>query len=42
MSESGHRLDKWSERREDYALRYVPESYRNWSWLALFGVVGGV
>lgn len=29
----------WQERREDYALQVVPESYRTWSWPSLFGVL---
>jgi purine-cytosine permease-like protein len=29
----------WQERREDYALQVVPESYRIWSWPSLFGVL---
>lgn len=32
----------WRERREDYALRYVPSSYRRWGWLSLTGVMMGV
>jgi purine-cytosine permease-like protein len=29
----------WQDRREDYALQVVPESYRTWSWPSLFGVL---
>ena len=31
-------IDKWHERREDYALHVVPEHYRKWGWPSLFGV----
>jgi pyroglutamyl-peptidase len=31
------REDKWIERREDYALRFVPLSYRRWRRIALLG-----
>ncbi len=34
--------DKWAERREDYALRRVPASYRKWSIFSLAGVTLGV
>jgi len=27
----------WQERREDYALRYVPASYRRWGAASLTG-----
>jgi purine-cytosine permease-like protein len=29
------------ERREDYALQVVPDSYRRWGWLSLFSIVLG-
>lgn len=29
----------WHDRREDYALQVVPESYRTWRWPSLFGVL---
>lgn len=32
----------WAERREDYALRPAPDRYRMWSWVSIFGYVGGV
>jgi len=32
----------WQERREDYALRYVPASYRRWGAASLTGVMLGV
>ena len=31
------REDKWIERREDYALRFVPLSYRRWRRISLLG-----
>ncbi|SRR6266568_1597239 len=31
-------IDKWHERREDYALQVVPEHYRKWGLPSLFGV----
>lgn len=34
--------DAWSERREDYALRFVPASYRQWGAASLTGVMLGV
>ena len=34
--------NRWAERREDYALRYVPERYRQWGWASLTGVMVGV
>ena len=30
------------ERREDYALRYVPQSFRLWHWTSIFSVLIGV
>ena len=36
------RENKWAERREDYALRFVPLSYRRWSWISLLGVMLGI
>ncbi|MEJ7872730.1 MAG: hypothetical protein WKF67_10765 [Rubrobacteraceae bacterium] len=36
------RENKWVERREDYALRFVPLSYRRWSWISLLGVMLGI
>ena len=35
-------VKRWAERREDYALRYVPEHYRQWGWASLTGVMVGV
>ncbi len=32
----------WQERREDYALRYVPAGYRRWGAASLTGVMLGV
>jgi hypothetical protein len=32
----------WKERREDYALRYVPAEYRRWGPASLTGVMVGV
>lgn len=32
----------WQERREDYALRYVPGGYRRWGAASLTGVMMGV
>jgi purine-cytosine permease-like protein len=32
----------WAERREDYALRFVPASYRRWGAFSLTGVMLGV
>lgn len=32
----------WEERREDYALRYVPNGYRQWGFASLTGVMLGV
>jgi purine-cytosine permease-like protein len=32
----------WEERREDYALRYVPAGYRRWGAASLTGVMLGV
>lgn len=32
----------WAERREDYALRYVPAGYRRWGAASLTGVMLGV
>jgi purine-cytosine permease-like protein len=32
----------WDERREDYALRYVPAGYRRWGPASLTGVMVGV
>jgi hypothetical protein len=32
----------WEERREDYALRYVPAGYRRWGPASLTGVMMGV
>lgn len=34
--------DRWAERREDYALRFVPASYRQWGAASLTGVMLGV
>jgi pyrrolidone-carboxylate peptidase len=31
------REDKWIERREVYALRFVPLSYRRWSRISILG-----
>ena len=36
------RENKWVERREDYALRFVPLGYRRWSWISLLGVMLGI
>lgn len=36
------RTSEWSERREDYALRYVPAGYRRWGAASLTGVMLGV
>src|ERR687886_215697 len=36
------RENKWAERREDYALRFVPLSYRRWGWISLLGVMLGI
>src|SRR5215210_1869028 len=36
------RENKWIERREDYALRFVPLAYRRWSWISLLGVMLGI
>ena len=36
------RENKWIERREDYALRFVPLGYRRWSWISLLGVMLGI
>jgi hypothetical protein len=36
------RENKWIERREDYALRFVPLGYRKWSWISLLGIMLGV
>ena len=36
------REDRWVERREDYALRFVPLGYRRWSWISLLGVMLGI
>jgi purine-cytosine permease-like protein len=33
---------RWDERREDYALRYVPATYRRWGSISLAGVMMGV
>jgi len=33
---------RWKERREDYALRFVPIAYRRWSTISLMGVMVGV
>lgn len=32
----------WAERREDFALRYVPTRYRHWGAISLTGVMLGV
>lgn len=43
MAERGPReTTDWGERREDYALRYVPAGYRRWSAISLTGVMLGV
>jgi len=42
VSENSSRATRWAERREDYALRYVPERYRQWGWASLTGVMVGV
>ncbi|MDA8392656.1 MAG: hypothetical protein M0Z87_07615 [Actinomycetota bacterium] len=36
------RASDWTERREDYALRYVPAAYRRWGAASLTGVMLGV
>jgi purine-cytosine permease-like protein len=36
------RSGTWAERREDYALRFVPRSYRRWGATSLAGVMLGV
>jgi purine-cytosine permease-like protein len=37
-----HDSGGWEERREDYALRYVPAGYRRWGPASLTGVMMGV
>jgi purine-cytosine permease-like protein len=35
-------LETRQERREDYALRYVPLRYRQWGWGSIFSVMMGI